>query len=125
MWPWEDGHSHVVPAEGSDYITVSVSPEFNMFNQGVQLCLQVEIIDDDILEDDESFCMRLTARDPAVILDPVNATVTIYDDDSEGEFSCYSRDTLLRMGCALACSNIPPMKCKLVAMEPRFLSPGS
>ncbi len=57
-----------------------------MSNQEQQLCLSVAVIDDNSPEANETFCVRLTSRHPAVILDPANTTVTIYDDDSEGEF---------------------------------------
>ena len=41
----------------------------------------ISIIDDGIFESDETFSHRIRTDDPAAILDPATATVTILDDD--------------------------------------------
>ena len=41
----------------------------------------ISIIDDGIFENDETFSHRIQTDDPAAILDPATATVTIVDDD--------------------------------------------
>ncbi len=89
-------HAYVVPTEETDYVPGGISQQFSMSNQGQQLCLSVTIINDNTPEANETFCMRLTSRHPAVILDPANAIVTIYDDDdSEGQF-CSFIQTIVR-----------------------------
>ena len=43
----------------------------------------VPIIDDDVLEDNQTFTVVLSTEDPYVLLDPASATVTIVDNDGE------------------------------------------
>ena len=44
-------------------------------------CVDIEIIDDDLLETSESFFAQLDAFEPNVFLDSVQATVNIADND--------------------------------------------
>lgn len=43
----------------------------------------VPIIDDAVLEDNQTFSVVLNTEDPNVLLDPASATVTIVDNDGE------------------------------------------
>ena len=49
-----------------------------------ELCTsEISIIDDLVLEDNETFSVLLSTEDPDVLLDPASATVTIVDNDGE------------------------------------------
>ena len=53
-----------------------------VFNATVtQWYTEITIINDTLLEDDETFSVSLETNDPAVILRPDTATVTIVDED--------------------------------------------
>ena len=43
----------------------------------------IPILDDDIVEDSETIIVTLTSTDPAAILNPSSATVTIEDNDGK------------------------------------------
>ena len=47
------------------------------------VCTTVQITDDNVLEDDESFLLTLTTSEPRVTLDPEQGSVLIIDNDSE------------------------------------------
>ena len=49
----------------------------------MSITVPVTIMDDDILENPETFSAVLTSGDSSVLLDPDVATVTINDNDSE------------------------------------------
>ena len=70
-------------AAGENYEATSRSLTFN--DQSSQSVF-VPIVNDTQFEDDENFFGRLSAADvlpPNVRLDPIEATATIVDDDSE------------------------------------------
>ena len=46
-------------------------------------CADIQLIDDSILENDETFFVMLTSTDRAVTINPNAATVTINDDDGK------------------------------------------
>ena len=46
-------------------------------------CADIQLIDDSILENDETFFIMLTSTDSAVTVNPNAATVTINDDDGK------------------------------------------
>ena len=52
------------------------------------LVIPVQIEDDNILENPENFNAVLSSTDPAVVLDPDTATVTITDNDGEYFRTC-------------------------------------
>ncbi|CAI8022061.1 Extracellular matrix protein FRAS1, partial [Geodia barretti] len=53
------------------------------FNSNVLLCVDVEIYDDSVLEDTETFSITLSSSDPQVIVGAVGvASIIISDDDS-------------------------------------------
>ena len=77
-------------AVGSDFENVNPDPfpvTFNFLNQNQALCAPVDIVDDLIFEDDESFYALLS--DPnnidGLVLAPNMARITIIDDDPEPE----------------------------------------
>jgi len=73
----------------SDY--TGVSRQLSFQPGGTELCTAINIINDVILEDSETFSVQLTATDQAVILNPSSATVSIIDNDGEsGSISCQS-----------------------------------
>ena len=73
----------------SDY--TGVSRQLSFQPGGTELCTTINIINDVILEDSETFSVQLTATDQAVILNPSSATVSIIDNDGEsGSISCQS-----------------------------------
>ena len=67
-------------AAGSDY---SATMETLVFNASITwIYVHISLLDDIYLEFEEFFHGVLTTSDPAVILDPDEATVVIQDDDS-------------------------------------------
>ncbi len=52
---------------------------FNMVD--LRMCFNVSLLDDEVLELPEEFFLDLESDDPMVILDPVQARVTITDTD--------------------------------------------
>ena len=63
---------------------MGVLPTQLTFQPGeIELCIQITIIDDVILEDNETFSVGLSTTDQAVLLNPSSATVTILNSDSE------------------------------------------
>ena len=46
----------------------------------------IPIIDDNVLEDDQTFSVMLSTTELDVLLDPASATVTIVNDDGEAAF---------------------------------------
>ena len=57
---------------------LTFTPEVN-----VSCATVVPIIDDAILEDNQTFSVVLSTEDPDVSLDPASAIVTIVDNDGE------------------------------------------
>ena len=54
------------------------------FTEGItDSCTSIQITDDNVLEDDESFLLTLTTSEPRVTIDPEQGSVLIMDDDSE------------------------------------------
>jgi len=66
---------------GIEYIHVSTDVTFNA---GISTqMVTIPIVDNMIVADSTSFNVILTTTDPAVVLNPTTADVTIEDDDSE------------------------------------------
>ena len=63
---------------------MEVLPTQLTFQPGeTELCRQIIIIGDFILEENEMFFVVLSTTDQAVLLNPSSATVTILNNDSE------------------------------------------
>lgn len=57
---------------------------------GTSSCVSLQIINDTVVELDESFDVVLTSNDPSVAVDPTTQTeVSITDDDSEFQCICF------------------------------------
>ena len=54
---------------------------FDSANMDQLLCQLITIVDDDVPEYKENFCVELSTTDPDVILDPQQTVVSICDDD--------------------------------------------
>ena len=67
-------------AAGSDYIATTETLVFGI--NITWIYVHISLLDDIYLEFEEFFHGVLTTSDPAVILDPNEATVVIQDDDS-------------------------------------------
>ena len=66
---------------GADYNAVSETLTFN--DSTSRACFNTSAVQDDLLEDDETYGLNLTSDEPGLTLDPDVATVTIPDDDRE------------------------------------------
>ena len=89
---------------------MEVLPTQLTFQPGeTELCIQITIIDDVILEDNETFSVGLITTDQAVILNPSSATVTILNNDSES-------------GSISATKNIEPIATKYSKASMKSLS---
>ena len=67
--------------EWADFDPLSVELEFNPDTS--EVCINIGIISDAVLEGIEYFIAVLTANDPRVIVSPGSAAITIMDNDSE------------------------------------------
>ena len=68
------------PAAGSDY---NATTETLVFGINITwIYVHISLLDDRYLESEEFFHGMLSTSDPAVILDPDEATAVIEDDDS-------------------------------------------
>ena len=55
-----------------------------------EACTNIQITNDTVLEDNESFLLSLTTTEPRVSLNPAQGSVLIIDDDSEWRVNpCY------------------------------------
>lgn len=76
--------------DGSDFTGVTVDQMFDPANQNQLLCVLVEVLDDAVVEDNESFSAILETTDPAIVFagqpagapQPGFACIIIIDDDS-------------------------------------------
>ena len=50
------------------------------------LCLLISIIDDTVLEGNQSFTVKITSDDPGVNINCSSAVVTIHEDPTDCEF---------------------------------------
>ena len=66
---------------GEEYTTVSTSVTFNA-NTPTQT-VNIPILDNEIVAGSTMFRVSLTSADPAAVLNPASADITIEDDDSE------------------------------------------
>jgi hypothetical protein len=64
-------------AAGSDFTAVEEELTFSMDSD--RSCVDVFLLDDDVLEDPESFFLDLTTDDPMVMLNPDRAEVIVND----------------------------------------------
>ena len=72
--------STVAPVDYEETIT-----DFT-FGPGIdRLCVDVPIVNDDILEGNEQFFGTLTTTDPDVLVNPDEATVTIIEDPNDSK----------------------------------------
>lgn len=80
-------YSSLITAVGRDYEAVSQSLTFNA-NTPLD-CFNTSTVDDDILEDDETYRLMLTTDEPGVVLDPDMTVVTIANNDGRhGDTLC-------------------------------------
>ena len=79
-------HKHCVSytAVGEDYLPMnSVTFSFSMNSPLQTVCKQVTLIDDNIVEDEETFQVTLDSVTPGVVIDsPDVQTIYIFDNDS-------------------------------------------
>ena len=68
-------------ADGSDYTGLSTSLTLQPGEDKV--FINISTIDDQLLEERETFYVHLMTSDPAVVLSSVNRTVVIIDNDSQ------------------------------------------
>ena len=73
-----------LPTDANDYIEV-ISLKVVLSATVTRWYTQISIVNDELFEDDKSFSVSLETDDPAVILSPDTAIVTIVDED-EGQF---------------------------------------
>ena len=66
---------------GEEYTTVSTSVTFNASTSTQRV--NIPILDNEIVAGSTMFSVSLTSADPAAILNPASANITIEDDDSE------------------------------------------
>ena len=64
-----------------DYVVTSSDLTFNGATSSQTVT--IPILEDNIVEGSETVIVTLTSADPAVILNPPSASVTIEDDDSK------------------------------------------
>lgn len=65
---------------GVDFYPVMMNITFSPGNQS--LLISIEVINDSMIETKEIFTLHLTSFSPGVVIETLNATVIIVDDDS-------------------------------------------
>ena len=82
-----------------DYIlTTPLSLTISGLDTGEVSCFSIEVIDDDLFEDDESFTLHLSTGDASVLIGAPYATVTITDNDGMfSKFKYSSPFTILQL----------------------------
>ena len=79
-----DVHNYYFFLGSDDYTSVSnMELSFQPATATEPSCGDVQITNEDILEDDESFIVTLDSSDNAIVIDSNTATVTIRNDDSK------------------------------------------
>ena len=73
-------HSLITSA-GEEYTSVSTNVTFNAST--ATQTVNIPILDNEIVAGSTMFSVSLTSADPAAILNPAGADITIEDDDSE------------------------------------------
>ena len=76
----------IIATEGMDYLPASSDCSTLKFtlSEGLQTrCSFIEILDDSIIEGDESFTLKLLSTNPQVTFAISKAIITIVDDDGE------------------------------------------
>ena len=71
----------LITSAGEEYTAVSTNITFNATTSSQTV--KILIVDNEIVADSTMFSVSLTSADPAAILDPTSADITIEDDDSE------------------------------------------
>ena len=71
----------LIHAATLDYVVTSSDLTFNATK--LSQTVTIPILEDNIVEDFETIIMTLTSADPAVILNPQSASVTIEDNDGK------------------------------------------
>ena len=67
---------------GSDYTNISSDEVFpSESTDNATACVNITILDDDILEGDHAFTVTLTTLDPDVMLGNYETTITIIDNE--------------------------------------------
>ena len=69
----------LIHAATLDYVVTSSDLTFNATKSSQTVTIPIH--EDDIVEDSETITVTLTTADPAAILNPSSASVTIEDDD--------------------------------------------
>ncbi len=70
---------------GADYLSVSTTIAFSAENTTFAACREILVIQDSILEDEESFLVFISSSDPAVVIGLSSAEVLILDSDRKLE----------------------------------------
>ena len=71
----------LISSAGEEYTTVFTNVTFNAST--LTQTVNIPILDNEIVADSTMFSVSLTSADPAGILNPASADITIEDDDSE------------------------------------------
>ena len=71
----------VISSAGEEYTSVSTNVTFNAST--ATQTVNIPILDNEIVAGSTMFSVSLTSADPAAILNPASADITIEDDDSE------------------------------------------
>ena len=71
----------LISSAGEEYAPVSTNVTFNATTP--THTVNIHILDNEIVADSTMFSVSLTSADPAAILNPASADITIEDDDSE------------------------------------------
>ena len=72
-----------------------------------QLCVNVTIVDDNILEGNEDFFANLTSTDPVVILNPHEATASISEDSTDSKGTLHVIPCKFNPGIAGSSATMP------------------
>lgn len=69
--------------EGFDYVAMAYTKSFPIGSMNsATLCVNITIVDDEVLEENQEFFVSLSTKDPGVILESSETIITIMDNDS-------------------------------------------
>ena len=88
-------HVHFFNAVGQDYVGIDLPTTVELSPAISRQCVNITILDDDIVENDELFSVHIATSDPAVI-DISITNVTILEDD-DSTYACMMSNRLTHL----------------------------
>ena len=72
--------TNLVPLPADDFVNFSTSLTFTIGESGREICHNVSVTDDDVLEDTETYTITLSSSDEDIIIQSPTASLVIVDE---------------------------------------------